>query len=919
MIMDAGTFRCDSVMKGDMFTSSDALRKAGPEFSILGHFPFKQGKSFALSGSHARRPFDGVFRSWMVERCAPLHLFIPRPVRDEHKAVKCFKNDSSVLNHILNDLLVEDKFFPEETDKFLSEEADINSDHSKSLPRRDHFVEEPWLLQPSLLSHHFEESDASGVVVDDDNEYFKCLDNDDLDTRFLNHESADGESGIEYLVEVATTDKNSDFSGTCYGSGFPVEEPWLFESTIDYSRCNDKMIPEVSTCEEHEKLLPVENIVISEKESVTTVILINSSICTMQRIAVLENGRLVELLLEPVKNNVQCDSVYLGVVTKLAPQMNGAFVNIGCRQTAFMNIISRKKPFVFPQDCDDSKGREINGFESDKFAEKSDLPETEANLNEAIEDDEIDDDSVEYIDHDFEENENHDRIDASEVLEIGNGVETHLSKSLNKFEKNGHQEESKRLEQDSNRCKKGESKWAQVRKGTKIIVQVVKEGLGTKGPALTAYPKLRSRFWVLSASSDIIGISKKISGVERTRLRVIARTLQPPGFGLTVRTVAAGHSLEELKKDLDSLLLTWKSITEHAQFAALAADEGVDGAVPVMLHQAKGQTLCIVQDYFNDKVKSMVVDSPRTYHEVKNYLQEIAPDLCGRVELYNNKTPLFDEYNIEGEIDSILSKRVPLSNGGYLVIEQTEALFSIDVNGGQCMLGQGTSQEKAILDVNLAAARQIARELRLRDIGGIIVVDFIDMMDDSNKRLVYEEVKKAVERDRSTVHVSEVSRNGLMEITRKRVRPSVTFMISEPCTCCHGTGRVEALETAFSKIEREVSRFLSRMDQKSDPRDPNSWPRFILMVDQYMSDYLTKGKKSKLAVLSSSLKVWIVLKVARNFTRGAFDLKPLTIDEYNNQNRPPIPILWPAEAGTGSHPHKKVTLFPIKKSKTGRK
>nr|GMC63740.1 ribonuclease E/G-like protein, chloroplastic isoform X1 [Ipomoea batatas] len=864
-------------------------------------------KSFALSVSHARRPFGGVFRSWMVERCAPLHLFIPRPVRDEHKAVKCFKNDSSVLNHILNDLLVEDKFFPEETDI---------GRHCFLIILKNQMLRVLSLMITSILN--------------------KCLDNDDLDTRFLNHESADGESEIEYLAEVATTDKNSGFSGTCYGSGFPVEEPWLFESTINYSSCNDKMIPDVSTCEEHarseeayhtnhsehhqepEKLLPVENIVISEKESVTTVILINSSICTMQRIAVLENGRLVELLLEPVKNNVQCDSVYLGVVTKLAPQMNGAFVNIGCRQTAFMNIISKKRsPLYFLKIGDDSKGSETNGFESDKFAEKSDLPETEANLNEAIEDDEIDDDSVEYIDNDFEENENHDRIDASEVLEgngtcnVGNGVETHLLKSLNKFEKNGHQEENKRP--------KGESKWAQVRKGTKIIVQVVKEGLGTKGPALTAYPKLRSRFWVLSASSDIIGISKKISGVERTRLRVIARTLQPPGFGLTVRTVAAGHSLEELKKDLDSLLLTWKSITEHAQFAALAADEGVDGAVPVMLHQAKGQTLCIVQDYFNDKVKSMVVDSPRTYHEVKNYLQEIAPDLCDRVELYNNKTPLFDEYNIEGEIDSILSKRVPLSNGGYLVIEQTEALFSIDVNGGQCMLGQGTSQEKAILDVNLAAARQIARELRLRDIGGIIVVDFIDMMDDSNKRLVYEEVKKAVERDRSTVHVSEVSRNGLMEITRKRVRPSVTFMISEPCTCCHGTGRVEALETAFSKIEREVSRFLSRMDQKSDPRDPNSWPRFILMVDQYMSDYLTKGKKSKLAVLSSSLKVWIVLKVARNFTRGAFDLKPLTINEYNNQDRPPIPVLWPAEAGTGSHPHKKVTLFPIKKSKTGGK
>ncbi|KDO50985.1 hypothetical protein CISIN_1g0044982mg, partial [Citrus sinensis] len=154
---------------------------------------------------------------------------------------------------------------------------------------------------------------------------------------------------------------------------------------------------------------------------------------------------------------------------------------------------------------------------------------------------------------------------------------------------------------------------------------------------------------------------------------------------------------------------------------------------------------------------------------VTSYLQDIAPDLCDRVELYDKRIPLFDKFNIEEEINNMLSKRVPLPNGGSLVIEQTEALVSIDVNGGHGMFGHGSSKEKAILDVNLAAAKQIARELRLRDIGGIIVVDFIDMADDSNKRLVYEEVKKAVERDRSMVKVSELSRHGLMEITRKRV------------------------------------------------------------------------------------------------------------------------------------------------------
>ncbi|KAM1512656.1 hypothetical protein ACFX1Z_024189 [Malus domestica] len=179
------------------------------------------------------------------------------------------------------------------------------------------------------------------------------------------------------------------------------------------------------------------------------------------------------------------------------------------------------------------------------------------------------------------------------------------------------------------------------------------------------------------------GIAILMSPTEHTNLW--KAEVKPPGFGLTVRTVAAGHSLEELQKDLEGLVSTWKSITEHAKSAALAADEGVEGAIPVILQRGNG-SLSVVQDSFIETVEKMVVDSPRTYHEVSNYLQEIAPDLCDRVE-------------------------VPLANGGSLVIEQTEALVSIDVNGGLGMFGHGNSQEKAILEVNLAAAKQIAREL----------------------------------------------------------------------------------------------------------------------------------------------------------------------------------------------------------------
>lgn len=166
------------------------------------------------------------------------------------------------------------------------------------------------------------------------------------------------------------------------------------------------------------------------------------------------------------------------------------------------------------------------------------------------------------------------------------------------------------------------------------------------------------------------------------------------------------------------------------------------------------------------------------------------------------------------------------------------------------------------------------------------MVDFIDMTDEANKRLVYEEVKKAIERDRSVVKVSELSRHGLMEITRKRVRPSVTFMVSEPCDCCHATGRVEALETSFFKIEQQICRILATMNHKGEPQKPKSWPKFILRVDHHMCTYLTSGKKTKLGILSSSLKVWILLKVSRGFTRGTFEIKPYTDDKVGrNQHQ----------------------------------
>ncbi|XVF71705.1 hypothetical protein PTKIN_Ptkin12aG0060900 [Pterospermum kingtungense] len=865
-------FKYNFFLKQEMQPLSDITWRPGPQFSLSVPPRKKQERKILVRDSWMRSKIQTcpphVWGSWIEETNIPIKPSVSVQAEDEDKSMKHCESDLNELEPFLNNLTAKDEIEPRHVVAISDTEEGLYS--NTFLSERDQPVEEPWFIHSPLFF----------LTYGDGREADMSIINDSL------------EDEITMLEPDNQRDQNA------------------------------------------EKFLPEESSPVISKDSVSTVILINSSICTMQRIAVLEDGKLVELLLEPVKSHVQCDNVYLGVVTKLVPHMGGAFVNIGSSRHSLMDINHKRAPFIFPPFRQRTKkqAKDLASGDPDEHSATNEIessPEDAVFLEDAAEDD-SEDEEVQFVHNNFED------FDVLEVLkESVNGSVVSYGEPDADFEDlldGQHLQEETLLGSSSLEIPNGasgshskdvenadEKKWDLVRKGTKIIVQVVKEGLGTKGPTLTAYPKLRSRFWILLTRCDRIGVSKKITGVEHTRLKVIAKTLQPHGFGLTVRTVAVGHSLEELQKDLNGLLSTWKNIVEHAKSAALAADEGVEGATPVLLHRAMGQTLSVVQDYFNDKVNKMVVDSPRTYHEVTNYLQDIAPDLCDRVELYDKRIPLFDEFNIEEEINNMLSKRVPLPNGGSLVIEQTEALVSIDVNGGHGMFGHGTSQEKATLDVNLAAAKQIARELRLRDIGGIIVVDFIDMADDSNKRLVYEEVKKAVERDRSMVKVSELSKHGLMEITRKRVRPSVTFMISEPCTCCLGTGRVEALETSFSKIEQEICRLLVVTKHKADPENPKSWPRFVLRVDQHMCNYLTSGKRTRLATLSSSLKVWILLKVARGFTRGAFELKPFTDERADKvQHQVAISMLRSAEGGT-SKSGKKLTLVPVKRGKANRK
>ncbi|KAL3679117.1 hypothetical protein R1sor_022073 [Riccia sorocarpa] len=644
----------------------------------------------------------------------------------------------------------------------------------------------------------------------------------------------------------------------------PREEPWLMESMIMAQRNERKQAEE----KEEAKADVADGGAPNEKDlpPVQVEILINSPPCTMQRMAILEDSKLVELLIEPVNTRVQVGNVYLGVVKQLLPGMSGVFVDIGGFQLALLDITRNQYPYTFPN----LSGSPANGTLPVTFDHEGDILD-DGNSSSA---DEGDDDLVdgESSDEDGEVEdfgeEVRDEVHGdADYTDVGSSSRDGISGRANLQSPTTHGPGP--IKVNFGRKLK---KWRKLEEGMQIIVQVKKEALGKKGPRLTAFPSLAGRFWVLVPRGRTVGVSRRITGPERKRLRSLAMELQPPTFGLTIRTEALGHEREELERDLTRLLETWKEILDLAASSAVTAEQDPEGPSPVLLHRAMGQTLTIVRDFFNTKVHRMVIDSPQCFQEVTSYLQEVAPNLCDRVELYTGAQPIFDAYNLETEIDKFSNKRVSLPNGGYLIVEETEALVSIDVNGGTGMLAQDISQGEAILEVNLAAARQIAVEIRLRDIGGIIVVDFIDMDDPSHHKLVYEEMRRATQRDRSTLSLAEISDFGLMQMTRKRVRPSVTLTISEPCPHCHGVGRVEAHETTLSRIERVVRRILAAKPTESDPKDSSKWPQFLLRVDPHMFEYLKARKRKRIAQLSAALKAWLILKVALEFKIGYFQV-----------------------------------------------
>jgi ribonuclease G len=370
-----------------------------------------------------------------------------------------------------------------------------------------------------------------------------------------------------------------------------------------------------------------------------------------------------------------------------------------------------------------------------------------------------------------------------------------------------------------------------VKRGQDMIVQVSKEPISTKGPRVTAEVSLAGRFLVYMPFSSRVGVSRKIGDrAERQRLRKMLEEILPEDSGgVIIRTVSEDATKETFSRELQTLMNAWKRMKKKTHFVR----------APALIHRETNLTRSLIRDLFSEKVEQVTVDSKQVYNEIQEYLKGVAPDLVDRVKLYEEQVPLFDKANIEHEIRDLFKRRCDLPSGGYLIIEPTEALVSVDVNSGR-YTGK-KDPEKTILRTNLEAAREVARQLRLRDVGGIVVCDFIDMESRANRDKVLQELRTHLARDRARTKAFAVSELGLVEMTRQRVRQSHLQAMTEACAVCHGTGRVFTAETVVRRVERSIKRI--QVEGRRDHLIVKLHPDVAMYVLEQERDFMKKLEK----------------------------------------------------------------------------
>jgi ribonuclease G len=535
------------------------------------------------------------------------------------------------------------------------------------------------------------------------------------------------------------------------------------------------------------------------------------------RVALLEDGALAEFYLEREERGGLAGNIYKGRVTRVLPGMQAAFVDIGLEKAGFLHVSD------FQTDAESlGSVAEVIGegeVETEPSAEASSLLDT----------------------------------DLGSVLEACNGsveaatvaVESQRSaeSKQSRVRRNGRQRHRVPIEQ-------------QLKRGQEIIVQVAKEPIGTKGPRLTSFISLPGRYLVYTPSSRHIGISRRIeSAEERARLRAAIKELGGSHGGFIVRTACEGVSKREIQRDVSFLTKLWSSILKASETAPPAS----------LLYSDLDVALRIVRDLFSSDVDRLWCDDPATYNRIVEFVQTYMPRLRARVSLYEAVEPIFDHFAVEPQIERALERKVWLKSGGYLVFDQAEALTAIDVNTGR-FVGK-RNQDETVLRTNLEAVEEIVKQLRLRNIGGIIIVDLIDMAREADRKRVSEALSQALKRDKARTSMLKISELGLVQMTRKRTRESLEEMLTETCPRCNGRRVVKSVATLAADVLRGI--------QRAAGRNPHT-DLLVAKVNPEVARYLYDVGGKALQTTEELLGIKIVLRSSSDLEPGTFEVLQTT-------------------------------------------
>ncbi|HKY34152.1 MAG TPA: Rne/Rng family ribonuclease, partial [Candidatus Polarisedimenticolia bacterium] len=393
-----------------------------------------------------------------------------------------------------------------------------------------------------------------------------------------------------------------------------------------------------------------------------------------------------------------------------------------------------------------------------------------------------------------------------------------------------------------------------LKEGQELLVQVTKEPIGTKGARITSYVTLPGRFLVLMPQVDHVGVSRKIGDArERSRLRRILDKVRVPGMGFIVRTVAEGCDAAELEADANYLASLWDEIRRKAE--RLPA--------PAEVHRELSIVPKILRDMLNPSVQKVTIDEEATYRTALDLVRRLQPEMAGRLHLYREGFPIFEKYGVQAELDKALRSRVWLKSGGYIVINQTEALVAIDVNTGK-FVGK-RNLEDTVLKTNLEAVTEIVRQLRLRDLGGIIVVDFIDMEERKSKKKLIEAFERELQKDRARTKVLQISDFGLVEITRQRTKKSLERILCRTCPYCTGSGKIKASATVLFEIQRELQKLAPNLDGR----------RLIIRANPEVAQQLELDRKVITAGLPALDRADLAIRADSTLHHEQFDIVSL--------------------------------------------